>query len=552
MRGNFRRGALALLASVALAGTAQADGWSVMPWFHGSQHRPGLAADGEGGAWLAFKTGDGRLGLARLAPDGRLNPDWPFGVYDAGVTVQLGSASRVLASGAGRMAVVSDLCNDDGLAMSYDGGGSPIGSFPAMVTKFYLEPGGVLGSDDRVLAAATAGWNLRDSGIRYAVISALGEVLSETDLSMGVQVPNARRATVVPDGAGGMYVGFQMFFVEDYSTGFDLGLLRVAGDGTRPWPGNWKPVCTANADQDELCLAPDGAGGILLSWTDRRTGASPMDIYAARYTAAGALASGWTSQGKRVTSAAGAQFASRLVDDGAGGAWIVWRDERVTDIDLYFTHLLGNGAFAAGFSAAGTLLCDATGAPTEPQLVADGAGGFFAVWLDPRDGEPDLYGMHVTSAGTPAAGWPAGGLALCDDPAAQLQPALVSTGLERAMVAWRDARIDSGLVMTLALERGGPVARTGVPPGTGESLRLRAAVNPSSGLAELRVMAPPGGPVELDLLDVAGRVVRRASVEGAGAETRVRFEGEPLPAGLYFATARRGGERASARVCVLR
>jgi hypothetical protein len=552
MNRHLLFGAAGFLAVLSLAATARADGWTVMPWYHGSQQRPALAADGTGGAWLAFESGDGRLGLARLAPDGRLEPAWPYGLYAAGVDLLPGSAPRLLASGPNRVAVVSDYCNHDPLAMAYDGEGAPASGFPASAAKFYNEPAVVLGADGRIFAAATASFSLRESGVRYAIVPASGVPVLEVDVPAGVQVPTTLPATATSDGAGGMYVGFPMYFAEDYSTGFDLGLLRVAADGTRPWPGNWKVVSAANFNQDELRMAPDLFGGVLLTWTDRRTGASPMDIYASRFTAAGALASGWTANGKRITTAAGAQFDSRVATNGAGGAWIVWRDERVADIDLYFTHVLGNGQFAAGFSAAGTLLCGATGAASDAQIVADGAGGFFAVWLDPRDGEADLYGTHITAAGVPAAGWPENGLALCDDPAAQLSPALTWIGLERAMVAWRDARADSGVVMTLGLVSGGPANTTGVAPGAGGKLALRAAANPSFANADLRVVAPAGERVEVALLDLAGRTVRRATVAGTGGESPARLGGGPLPAGVYFATARCGAERATLRVCVLR
>ena len=550
---SHARSVAVVLVVLSCARAAFADGVPAIPWYGGGQSWPGLVADGAGGAWLAFKTDGASNGLVRLAGNALADPGWPNGIYHTNLEVQPGSPARVLANSPDRVFVLSDYCNFDPLVTAYDDTGATVAGFPTNVAYFYRTPGAVIGADGRVLAAATASFGAGSTGVRFAIVSPSGQLLAETQVPMDFQVLTPMPFTVVPDGAGGMYVGVPIYFASDYSTGFDLALLRIAGDGTRPWGNGGRVVCSANANQSDIRLWPDGAGGVLVTWTDARTSpaASPFDIYAARYTSAGVLATGWTNQGKRVTSVTGAQMDSRVVDDGAGGAWILWRDERVSDIDLYFTHVLGNGAFAAGFSTLGTLLCGATGSASDPQMVPDGAGGFFAVWLDPRDGEADLYGTHITAAGTPAAGWPANGLALCDDPARQAHPAIVATGAGKAIVAWRDERIAAGHVYTLALDDGGPVT-TGVPPAQAPALRLRAAVNPSFGLADLWLAAPAGGRVDVDLLDVTGRVVRRASVSSTGAESRVRFEAGPAAPGVYFATARQGAHRATVRLCVLR
>jgi hypothetical protein len=50
----------------------------------------------------------------------------------------------------------------------------------------------------------------------------------------------------------------------------------------------------------------------------------------------------------------------------------------------------------------------------EPQALADGSGGVFVMWQDSRayfsGTAVDIYGTHLNSGGTPAAGWPANGL----------------------------------------------------------------------------------------------------------------------------------------------
>ena len=546
------RAVAAFLAALSLAGTAFADGVPVMPWFSGGQHRPGLAADGAGGAWLAFKTDAGTAGIVRLAPTGLVDVAWPGGIFDTGLTLQLDSPARVLANLANRVYVISDYGVYDELVTGYDAAGDTVEGFPTSAQYFYPGPGAVLGADGRVLIGMGAAFDFTSSGVRFAIVGPDGQMITEQEVPTNYRVNNTDPSAVVSDGTGGMYIAMPIFATEDNSTLFDVGLQRIAGDGTRPWGNGGMIVIAALADQREIRMWPDGAGGALISWSDSRTNpaSSPRDIYATRFASTGLRVTGWTALGTRVASATGAQTASRIVDDGAGGAWILWRDERVPDIDLYFTHVTGASTFAPGFTSAGTLLCGATGSASDPQMVPDGAGGFFAAWIDPRDGEVDLYGTHITSAGTPAAGWPANGLALCDDPAFQAHPAIVSTGVGQAIVAWRDSRISPPRVYALALADDGPVT-TGVTPGPAAALRLRAVTNPSFGLSDMWVAAPAGEWVDVRLLDVVGRAVRGLSIAGTGAETRARFAGGPLPAGIYFATARSGAHRATLRLCVL-
>ena len=553
MTSRFPLRAVLAGAALVLSATAFADGVPVMPWYAGLQTRPGLAPDGAGGAWLAFKSDSGRTGIVRLAGNGLANPSWPNGIFYTGLTTQTTSPARVFASSPDRVYVVSDYCAYDGLVMGYDSAGDTATGFPVSATLFYPGPTSVLGASGDILSAVGGSLSVGGYGVRFAIVSALGELLMEQEYDVNMQVPAGEPYTAITDGAGGAIVALAVFATMDYTSGYDVGLTRIAADGTRPWGNTAKVVCSVNTDQRLIRIWPDGAGGALLTWNDSRTGAgiTPLEIYGARYTSAGTLAAGWTGGGKRITTATGSQFESRVVDDGANGMWVLWRDQRVADIDLYFTHMLANGTYAAGFSGLGALLCGATGAASDPQMVPDGAGGFFAVWVDARNGNSDLYGTHITSAGAPAPGWPANGLALCDDVSFQTLPALVATGVGTAIVAWRDSRGTNGNVYALGLGSDGP-STTGVTPMRVGALRLRAAANPAIGLPELRISAPAGGPVDIELVDVTGRVVRRTSLLAGGGETTARFTGGPLAAGVYFATARRGPERATLRLTVLR
>src|SRR5262249_2125758 len=160
-------------------------------------------------------------------------------------------------------------------------------------------------------------------------------------------------------------------------------------------------LINSHGDQTEAHVAPDGAGGVFVVWTDPRAYARSTDIYVVRIDADGQRGFGWQYYGQAVCDAAGAQSQPRVTVDGTGGLWAVWLDLRASsDGDLRYSHVLGDGSFAPGFTSDGAPLCSAAGAQGEAVLAGDGAGGFFAAWRDDRSGAGDIYLQHVRADGT--------------------------------------------------------------------------------------------------------------------------------------------------------
>jgi hypothetical protein len=304
----------------------------------------------------------------------------------------------------------------------------------------------------------------------------------------------------------------------------------------------------AAGDQTDPRIVPDGSGGVLFAWTDPRAGHA-SDIYALRLDSDGQRVPGWAYYGQPVCDAAGEQSKPRLVADGSGGAWVVWKDQR-SDLagDLRTTHVLGNGTFAPGFTSAGRELCTAPGAQADVELAGDGAGGFFAVWTDERTGDADVYAQHVLAGGTLAADWPVNGRALGTAPGAQDQPAIANVAAGRAVIAWRDARTGPARVYATAIVDG---STTGVPVPAAGALRV-AAAGATSGLVNLRLSLPLPGRARVELVDVSGRVVARRELDGPLDQGAVALPAARLEPGLYFALVRQGNASASARVTILR
>lgn len=144
------------------------------------------------------------------------------------------------------------------------------------------------------------------------------------------------------DGAGGCFAAWRdtrTLPPRVYAT-----RLTDAGTIAAGWPSagaGGRAVCDATADQQQHALAADGAGGAIVVWRDARN--ATLDVYAQRLGGDGATWPGWPADGVAVCTAAGTQFGPALAPDGAGGAFVFWTDQRADGGDLYGTHLTATG-----------------------------------------------------------------------------------------------------------------------------------------------------------------------------------------------------------------
>lgn len=222
-----------------------------------------------------------------------------------------------------------------------------------------------------------------------------------------------------------------------------LVLLALAGALCAPtgaalaaWPANGQAICTAIYNQNEPRLAPDGAGGVIVTWQDYRPG--DFDIYAQRLDADGSVR--WTANGVALCTAGGDQKFPQIAADGAGGAYVIWKDFRSGAYDIYAQHLNAQGQ--ALWEANGRLICNATGTQQDPVLVSDGADGVIMAWRDFRGGAlARLYGQHLDGQGQPL--WAAGGQPLFGVNG-QYDTAILTDGAGGAFLVCYDYRSGAG------------------------------------------------------------------------------------------------------------
>jgi hypothetical protein len=128
---------------------------------------------------------------------------------------------------------------------------------------------------------------------------------------------------VIADGARGAIVTWQ-----DDRGGEDHGIVhvqRIGGNGRPLWPTGGVTACSAASLETYATLDSDDAGGVIVTWEDRRD-ESFADIYAQRVDSTGTTL--WITSGLPLCTLPRGQYAPAIVSDGAGGAIVAWQDER--------------------------------------------------------------------------------------------------------------------------------------------------------------------------------------------------------------------------------
>jgi hypothetical protein len=262
-----------------------------------------------------------------------------------------------------------------------------------------------------------------------------------TDPLVNVPLCTANGDQVLPisirDGAGGAIVTWSDTRNGDANS--DIYVQRISAAGTVQWSANGVALCAAAGAQRFPVLAPDGAGGAIVVWSDERAVGSNHAVYAQRISAAGAVQ--WAVDGVALDDNCQDMF-SPILADGVGGAFVSWS----RDGDIYAQHISSDGEVQ--WQANGVPLCTAVDPQAEVCLGPDGADGIIAAWVDSRSGDRDIYAQRVSTTG--AIQWAVDGVPLCSVSGVQQSPMIVTDGTGGAIVQWSDMRHNTGWVAAYA------------------------------------------------------------------------------------------------------
>jgi hypothetical protein len=197
------------------------------------------------------------------------------------------------------------------------------------------------------------------------------------------------------------------------------------------------PIAVDTGSQWNVKMASDKHEGAFLVWQDKRAGVFDK-LYLQHVDASGNPL--WKTGGIQLATTEGYQYYPQIVCDGAGGAFVVWQDNRSgVDYDIFVQRVDASGNLL--WTANGIQVCNVAGQQYNPQCINDGTGGVIIVWQDRRTGTYDIYAQHLNSAGTIL--WPASGIPVCTSVSDQIEPKLIDDGHGGAIIGWTDYRSTS-------------------------------------------------------------------------------------------------------------
>ena len=334
------------------------------------------------------------------------------------------------------------------------------------------------------------------------------------------------RPAIAPDGSGGAYIAW-----EDWRSGGTQGVFMQHEDawGNAQWVANGFRVCTDPSNEFSPAVIADGAGGVIVVWQDDRT-AGESDLFAQRLDGSGARR--WAAGGVLVRSGPGYAHTPVLCPDGAGGAIVAWNvipgSSCVDTCSQFFVQHLTAAGTRGWPGTGGVAIYTARGGIDSPSLVTDHAGGAIVVWGDQRNGDPDVFAQRVNSSG--AMVWAGSGVPVCVESDAQSDPAAAVLDIG-VLVTWDDYRFgDAPYAYGQALDLSGTALAVdnGIPIAPGQSDQFARALQVADGALIAFMGAPNIQKVDTDGVLQLGSsgVPLRPSCQGALAPVIVTDGGQ--------------------------
>lgn len=219
----------------------------------------------------------------------------------------------------------------------------------------------------------------------------------------------------------------------------DLWAQKVDDNGNVLWGDDGLLVNGQINRQEDPVVIGVGNGEVIIAWVDFRY-SDAGDIFAQKLDANGNLQ--WDANGVELCTADDIQISLNIVTDENGGAFIIWLDSRDTGgVDIYGTHLESDGTIAAGWNTDGNAIAAENGDQDSHTFWEDGNGGAILAWHDTRVADnPDIYVQRISADGTLL--WDAGGTLLVGAAGIQEKPKVSPDGTGNFIFSWRDKRND--------------------------------------------------------------------------------------------------------------
>jgi len=242
-------------------------------------------------------------------------------------------------------------------------------------------------------------------------------------------------ARILGDGNGGAYIAWKD--ARNGTANPDIYMQHINAVGVAQWEWNGRVICDDLMDQSTPNLCTDGKGGVIVSWSDMRSGVA-RDVFAQRLRSDGTQV--WAYNGVPVANKPIREHNEKITTDNNGGAYVVWEqyDETSGLWDVWAQHL----------DSLGNRLWDQNGLPVSgvysnkrnPKIQQCKTDGFYVVWQDLENLlDYEIIAQRMSSAGEQM--WGIFGAAVAVQQGAQINPKIDGDSLTGGIyVSWADKR----------------------------------------------------------------------------------------------------------------
>ena len=293
---------------------------------------------------------------------------------------------------------------------------------------------------------------------------------------------------IVDDLKGGAIIVWEDYRDDSTNLLANIYAQRINSNGVVMWLANGVAICTDSANQAKPAILQDSLGGAIIVWEDNR--GLKRNLYAQKIDSNGIVQ--WAVNGVGVNLRNYDQKNSKLLNDGIGGAVVIWQDSTGSSYDVWAQRLDQNGnqqwpngislctfsgsqinikaaaisdseivatwmdkrngadydIYAQKFNLSGVVKWTINGIAviayadnqSNPKICSDNAGGVIIAWQDKRFGiDYDIYAKRINTYGN--AMWPSTGIMVCNASGSQTALEITSYKINGAIISWKDARL---------------------------------------------------------------------------------------------------------------
>lgn len=217
-----------------------------------------------------------------------------------------------------------------------------------------------------------------------------------------------------------------------------LFLCSITSSLTAQWSGISNinnPICTQTYDQQNQKIVEDGNGGAIIIWEDYRNDPTQTsaDIYAQRIDKNGFIK--WTTDGIIICNATGHQ-SNPNISYANGKVVIIWNDSRNGNTDIYAQLIDTSGNIL--WTNNGVPVISKTSTQNDGKVIMSTTGNIYVVYQDSSAGNWDIYAQKLNSSGVQQ--WGSNGAVVCNAGYDQKNARLELAPTGGIYIVWQDKR----------------------------------------------------------------------------------------------------------------